>query len=197
MISYLSGTIKAISGRYVVLDVNGVGYRVVIPERMQNSLSKIGQKVNLHIYTTVNIREGTFVLFGFESPEELGFFELLLTVSGIGPKYAQAILSSVDLQTLQLAIIKGDDQYLKKISGIGSKTAQRIILELKTKIMTADLGTAGDRDFTSEGEAIDALVSLGYTTYNAREALKEISDKAKSTEDKVKEALKVLGKGKK
>ena len=194
MISYLSGIIKAIGQKYIILDVNGVGYRVTIPERIHSTLAKMGEKVNMYIYSLLNAREGIFVLYGFESPEELNFFELLLTVSGVGPKYAQGILSSVDLQTLQLAIIKGDDVYLKKVSGIGTKTAQRIILELKTKILTADLGTAaGDRDFTSEGEAIDALVTLGYSAFNAREALKSVSEKAKTTEDKIKEALKMLG----
>ena len=194
MISYLSGAILAVGQKYVILDVNNVGYRVTIPERIQDSLSKIGEKVNFFIYPLLNVREGTFELYGFRQIEELNFFELLLTVSGVGPKYAQGILSSVDLQTLQLAIIKGDDVYLKKVSGIGTKTAQRIILELKTKIMTADLGTAvGDRDFTSEGEAIDALVTLGYSAFNAREALKSVSEKAKTTEDKIKEALRVLG----
>ena len=133
MISYLSGAILAVGQKYVILDVNNVGYRVTIPERIQDSLSKIGEKVNFFIYPLLNVREGTFELYGFRQIEELNFFELLLTVSGVGPKYAQGILSSVDLQTLQLAIIKGDDVYLKKVSGIGTKTAQRIILELKTK----------------------------------------------------------------
>lgn len=195
MISYLSGIIRAIGQKYIILDVNGVGYRVTIPERIHSTLAKMGEKVNMYIYSLLNAREGTFDLYGFESPEELNFFELLLTVSGVGPKYAQAILSSVDLQTLQLAIIKGDDVYLKKVSGIGTKTSQRIILELKTKILTADLGTAaGDRDFTSEGETIDALVTLGYSAFNAREVLKSVSEKAKTTEEKIKEALKILAK---
>lgn len=193
MISYLSGEVRAAGEKYVILDVSGVGYRVVIPERTQNSLSKVGQKVNFFIHSMINVREGTFELYGFQTPEELKFFELLLTVSGVGPKYAQSILSSVDLQTLQLAIIRGDDQYLKKVSGIGNKTAQRIILELKTKVMTADFGTGGDRDFAAEGEAIDAMITLGYSAYQAREALKSVSEKAKRTEDKIKEALKILG----
>jgi holliday junction DNA helicase RuvA len=196
MISYLSGIIRDVSENAVIIDVNGVGYRVVIPEKIHSSLSKIGGEVNLYIRSAINVREGTFDLYGFDSPEELKFFNLLITVSGIGPKNAQNILSEVDMQTLQLAIVKGDDQYLKKVSGIGGKTAQRIILELKTKVMTSDLGSVDRRDLGAESEAIDALVSLGYSIYQARDVLKEVSKKAKTIEDKVKEALRLLGKNK-
>ncbi|MDO8495518.1 MAG: Holliday junction branch migration protein RuvA [bacterium] len=193
MISFLAGTIEAVFDKAVILNTNGVGYRVILPERVHGILAKLGEQVKLFIYPNFNTREGTFVLYGFEKPEELAFFELLLTVSGVGPKSAQGILSTVDLPTLQLAIVKGDDQYLKKISGVGSKTAQRIILELKTKLATVDFGT--DRDFASEGEALDALVALGYTVYHAREALKDVTE-ATTSEEKIRKALRILGKGK-
>ena len=196
MISYLSGVIKDILENTVIIDVGGVGYRVVIPERLQNSLSKKGEKINLYIYSSIHVREGTLEMYGFKDLAELRFFELLITVSGIGPKHAQNILSSVDLQTLQLAIVQGDDTYLKKVSGIGGKTAQRMILELKTKVMTQNLSASETRDLGVEGEIIDALVALGYSTYQAREALKEVSKKSKNIEDKVKEALRILGKKK-
>lgn len=196
MISFLDGTIEAVFEGGVILNANGVGYRVILPERVHGSLSKVGGKVKLFIHTNFNTREGNFDLYGFEKPEELAFFKLLLTVSGIGPRSAQSLLSSVDLATLQLAIIKGDHEYLRKISGIGPKTSQRIILELKNKLLEKDLGVGQDRDFASEGEAIDALVTLGYSAYNAREALKEVSADAKTSEGKIKEALKILGKSK-
>lgn len=191
MISFLAGTIEAVFEKAVILNTNGVGYRVTLPERVRGIVSKVGQQVKLFIYPNFNTREGTFDLYGFEKAEELAFFELLLTVSGVGPKSAQNMLSMVDLPTLQLAIAKGDDQYLKKVSGIGNKTAQRIILELKTKLAMMDFGV--ERDLASEGEALDALVTLGYSGYQAREALKDVND-AKTTEEKVRKALRILGK---
>ncbi len=133
-------------------------------------------------------------LYGFTTPEELNFFELLTTVSGIGPKSAQAILSSADLQTLQIGIIRGDGDYLHKVSGIGEKTANRLVLELKSKILSADLGvTAASADLGSESEAIDALITLGYSQYQARDVLKHVAKTANTSEEKLKEALKILG----
>ena len=197
MISFISGTIEAVSDRSVIVNTGGLGYRVILPERVHGILSKVGSQVKLFFYTNFNSREGIFDFYGFEKPEELAFFQLLLTVSGVGPKSAQGLLSSVDLQTLQLAIIRGDDNYLRKLTGIGSKTSQRIILELKNKLLEKGLGVGQDRDFASEGEAIDALVALGYSAYQGRETLKEVSANAKTSEDKIKEALKILGKSKK
>ena len=194
MISFISGTIEAVSDSSVIVNTNGVGYRVVLPERVHGILSKVGSQVKLFIYPNLNTREGTFELYGFETSEELSFFSLLLTVSGVGPKSAQGLLSSVDLPSLQLAIVKGDSEYLRKLSGIGPKTSQRIILELKTKLMEKDYGMNKDRDFASEGEAIDALVSLGYSAYHAREAVKVVTAEAKTSEEKIKQALKILAK---
>lgn len=196
MISFLSGTIEAVLDKAVILSTGGVGYRVILPERVHSILAKVGQQVKLFVYPNFKVREGSFDLYGFEKPEELSFFELLLTVSGVGPKSAQSVLSKVDLPTLQLAITKGDEQYLKKVSGIGGKTAQRIILELKTKLAVIDFGGGSNRDLVSEGEAIDALETLGYSAYHAREALKEVTE-AKTSEEKIKQALKILGRSKK
>jgi len=197
MISFISGTIEAVSEREIIVNTGGVGYRVILPERIHSILSKIGGKVKLFVYSNFNAREGLFDFYGFEKPEELAFFRLLLTVSGVGPRSAQGLLSSVDLQTLQLAIIKGDSEYLRKLSGVGAKSSQRIILELKGKLLEKNLGVNQERDFSSEGEAIDALVALGYSAFQARETLKEVSVNAKTSEDKIKEALKILGKTRK
>lgn len=194
MISYISGTIEAVLDSSVIVNTNGVGYRVVLPERVHGILSKVGSKVKLFIYPNFNSREGSLELYGFETPEELSFFGLLLTVSGVGPKSAQGILSSVDLPTLQLAIAKGDHEYLRKLSGIGPKTSQRIILELKNKLLEKNLGIIENRDLASEGEAIDALVSLGYTAYHSREAVKAVTTEAKTSEEKIRQALKILAK---
>jgi len=194
MIGYLSGTVQAVSSKYVIVDVNGVGYRVTMPEKNLNSIAKIGSPVKLFTHYIVNTRDGSAELFGFMSPEELNFFNLLTSISGIGPKTAQSILAAADLQQLQLGIIRGDDGYLTKVAGVGPKTAQRLVLELKNKVMTTDLGARTSGEMGAESEAIDALVSLGYSQYQARDVLKQLPDKSKTTEEKVKEALRMLGK---
>jgi Holliday junction DNA helicase RuvA len=196
MIGYIAGKVQAVTSKYVIVDVNGVGYRVTIPEKSRSSIANIGENVKLYTHFTMSPRDGAVELYGFGSPEELNFFELLTSVSGIGPKSAQSILASADLQSLQIGIVRGDDEYLRKVSGMGPKTAKRLVLELKSKILTADLGAEVGGDLGSESEAIDALVSLGYSQYQARDVLKNI-DKSGNTEDKIKEALKILGSSKK
>jgi len=194
MIGYINGTIQAISGKYTIVDVNGVGYRVTLSAKNLNSIAKIGEQVKLFTHYQTNPRDGSVELYGFISPEELNFFELLTTVSGIGPKSAQAILASADLQTLQIGIVRGDGDYLRKVTGLGEKTAHRLALELKNKIMSADVGVVAGSDAGSDSDAIDALVTLGYSQFQAREVLKMVTETAKTSEDKIKEALKLLGK---
>ncbi|MEK7151595.1 MAG: Holliday junction branch migration protein RuvA [Patescibacteria group bacterium] len=194
MIAFINGTIQAVSSKYAIVDVNGVGYRVTMSSKNLNSIAKIGEAVKLFTHYQTNPRDGSVELYGFTTPEELNFFELLTTVSGIGPKSAQTILSAADLQTLQIGIVRGDGDYLRKVTGLGEKTAHRLVLELKTKIMTADLGVKAGSDIGTDGEAIDALVTLGYSQFQARDALKQVSDSAKTSEEKIKEALRLLGK---
>ena len=197
MIGYISGVVQAISGKYVIVDVNGVGYRVTMPEKSVKSIAKIGEQVKVFTHYQTNTRDGSVELYGFTSPEELNFFELLTSVSGIGPKSAQAILASAELQTLQIGIVRGDGDYLRKVSGIGEKTAHRLVLELKNKILTTDLGVVAGSDAGSDSDAIDALVTLGYSQFQARDALKHVKNTAKTSEDKIKEALRLLGNNKK
>lgn len=194
MIGYLSGTIQTISGRQVIVDVNGVGYRVTIPEKSLKIVAKIGELVKLYTHYVMNPRDGSVELYGFTTPEELNFFGLLTSISGIGPKSAQAILSSADLQQLQLGIIKGDDGYLSKVAGIGPKTAQRLVLELKNKILKLDLGVTSDRELGSDADAIEALTALGYSQFQAREAIKAVPAKTEGAESKIREALRILSK---
>lgn len=195
MISFLQGKIQNISEKYVIIDVSGVGYRVVLGEKILKSIAKIGDEVKIFTHFILNPRDGSVELYGFTTLEELNFFELLTTVSGVGPKSAQAILSNVDLQTLQLAILRGDDGYLKKVSGVGEKTAKRLILELKNKVIGVETGKdQSGGELSSQEEAVDALVSLGYSAYQAREVVKQVPDKAKTTEEKIQEALRMLGK---
>lgn len=194
MIGYLAGTIQAITPKYLIIDVNGVGYRVVIPEKMHASIASLGSEIKLFTHFTMNPRDGAVELYGFGTPEELAFFELLTSISGIGPKSAQAILAKADLQPLQLAIIQGDETYLHKVAGLGPKTAQRLILELKEKITGVNLGPAAAGNLSSESDAIEALLSLGYSQYQARDAMKHINSKLVKSEEKITAALKLLGK---
>lgn len=194
MIGYVSGVVKAVSDKHIIVDVNGVGYRITIPEKIRNSIAKIGSAVKLFTHWSLSPHDGSVELYGFTTPEELNFFELLTTISGIGPKSAQGILSSTDLQALQIGIVRGDEKYLRKISGISEKTAQRLIIELKNKIKVIHGGQLGD--LGADSDAIDALVALGYSQRQALEVLKEVGGKAKTSEEKVKEALKLLGSNK-
>lgn len=194
MIAFLSGTIQSATDRYVIIDVAGVGYRVVIPEKKHTSIAKVGDQIKLYTHYVINPRDGEVALYGFTTPEELSFFELLTSISGIGPKSAQSILSKADLQPLQLAIIQGDQHYLHKVAGLGPKTAQRLILELKEKIAGIRLSDESAAGLTSDREAIEALMALGYSQYQARDAMKHVDAKHTKSEDKITAALKLLAK---
>src|SRR3989344_5993877 len=194
MIGYVSGQLLSVTGNRVIVDVNGVGYRVVIPEKKQSSIAEIGSKINFYTHFVLNPRDGQVELYGFATPEELAFFELLTSISGIGPKSAQGILSKADLQPLQLAIIQGDETYLHKVAGLGPKTAQRLILVLKEKIAGVNLGPAAAGNLSSESDAIEALMALGYSQYQARDAMKQVDAKLEKSEDKITAALKILAK---
>ncbi len=161
---------------------------------MLSSLPKIGSEIKLYTHFTMNPRDGVVELFGFSSPEELGFFEMLTSISGIGPKSAQAVLAKSDLQPLQLAIIQSDETYLRKVAGLGPKTAQRLILELKEKIASVNLGDVAQANLASDTDAVEALVALGYSQYQARDAMKLIDPALEKSEAKITAALKMLAK---
>ena len=131
-------------------------------------------------------------MYGFQTKEDLELFNLVTSVNGIGPKSAIGILSAIEPKHLKAAIINDDADYLKKISGLGPKTAQRLILELKNKIDYLDVGDMQGVDLGQEGQAMEALLALGYSSSQAKDALKEA--KGKTLEERVKEALKLLGK---
>ncbi len=193
MIAYLSGKIIYQSAflkkdNFVVLDCNGVGYKVYVTDKVLNGI-KIGETITLHIYTQV--AETVLDLYGFLTREELDFFELLLTISGIGPRSDLDILRKAKIEDLIKGVESGDFQLLAKISGIGPKTAEKIVVGLKDKLTggyNVD-SKAWDSDF---GDALEALISLGYNAVQAREALNQSS--SIKMEEKIKEALKILGK---
>ena len=187
MISYVSGTVIEKSTRFVVVDVGGVGYRVFVTEDTLRLL-KIGVAATLKTHHAV--REDTEELFGFLDEEDLKLFELLLGVPGIGPKTALNILNVATPETLRRSITSGETAYLTKISGIGRKTAEKIVLELKEKLGKGQESTT----LKEEVDALEALKSLGYSHAEAREALRDVPKEIASTSDKVKHALKMLGK---
>ena len=191
MISFLEGTIEHLGDKYVVLNTGGIGYRVTLSPRVLNTVAKSEGKVKLHIHSQMNMREGTFDMYGFDKKEDLDLFHLLTTVSGIGPKGAQNILSSVEPSHLKAAVINQDADYLKRVSKIGPKVIQRLILELKGKVDHLE-GDITGIDLGQDGQATEALLVLGYSSAQAKEALKDT--KAETLQERVREALKILGK---
>jgi len=187
MIASLKGKIKFKTEKFVILDVNDVGYKVFCSDHILKKLDKDPVELFIHLQTRENILD----LYGFLTFEELEFFEILISVSGIGPKAALSVMMLASVQTLKQAIASGQKTLLTKVSGIGQKTAERIILELKSKVFVPidDI-----KQLSSDSEAIDALVSLGYTSGQSREALKQVPGKVKGVEKRIKEALKILGK---
>jgi Holliday junction DNA helicase RuvA len=189
MISYLTGSIKFKTNSFITLLIGGVGYKVFVPANLLTD-TKLSQQISLFIHTQV--KEDVFDLYGFLTQEELTLFEFFLGVSGIGPKTALAIFSNSKLPKIKEAIIKGDVDFFTSIPRLGKKNAQKIIIELRTK-----LGSIGELDLISDSgetkEIIEALKSFGFNALEAREAVKSIKDLEGSTSDKIKQALKWLG----
>ena len=187
MIGHLKGTLLRQDLKSIILDVSGVGYKIYTNT---TSLEPAKDKT-LEFWTYLAVRENALDLYGFKTKEELDFFELLVSsVSGIGPKSAMTIMSVATLQNLRHAISTGDTSHLTKVSGVGKKNAEKIVVELRDKLegLDGDLGhlISGDID------ALEALKSLGYGEREAREALKKaVGD---TTEKKVRSALKNLNK---
>ena len=192
MISFLEGKIEHRGDKYVILNVGGIGYKVTVSPKLLNILTKSTPVVKLHIHSQLNMREGTFDMYGFQTKEDLELFNLVTSVNGIGPKSAIGILSTIEPKHLKAAIINDDADYLKNVSGLGPKTAQRLILELKNKVDYLDIGDVGDIDLGQEGQATEALLALGYSPSQAKDALKEA--KGDTLEKRVREALRLLGK---
>ena len=206
MFYYVSGPVAHMEANLAVIDCGGVGYAC---RTTSHTLSKLKQGESAKLFTHLNTREDAMELFGFGTQEELNLFRQLISVSGVGPKAALSILSATTPANLALSIITGDEKALTCAPGIGKKIAQRVILELKDKLMKethmddSDL-SAAITDHTAEAagapargklsEAQDALLVLGYTRAEAQSALRSIDIAALSLEDIIKEALKKLKK---
>ncbi len=191
MISRLTGTLAHIDAKYIVLDVQGVGYKVFTTV---DSMSKLGkEKTPITLWTYLAVRETALDLYGFTSLSELDFFELLITISGIGPKTALGILNAASVQALETAIQTGDTSHITKISGIGKKVADKIVMELKDKIDKVSHSEESKSAMKTDTDALEALKALGYSQNEARDALKEVPKSVMKTNEKVREALKILG----
>ncbi len=198
MIATLTGKVADVGGESCIIDVNGVGYRVLMPLPALETLSRTTEPVKVH--THFHLREDGASLFGFLSLEDKVIFEKIIGVSGIGPKTALAILSSLSGDSFREAIENEDHRVLTAISGVGLKTAQRLVLELKGKLGRITRSVTGDikaapRYVSSIGDAVDALVALGYPQKEAAVAVDSVykQDKDMTTPEMVRLALRNLG----
>lgn len=189
MIISIEGTIEFIGEKYAIVKTgNGVGYKVFLSE---DTIRKIPEKdANVKLWTHHYIREDTSALYGFLAFSELDLFERLISISGIGPKGALGVLGVAPVDTLKKAIAAGDTSYLTRVSGIGKKMAEKIVLELKDKLSGKSAVTAPE--LQEEADVLDALVALGYSHKEARDALARVPSCMGDTSARVKEALKKL-----
>ena len=204
MISYIRGELCDIEEQKAIVDVNGVGYGIYMPQQALSLLPPMGQQVKIHTY--LNIREDAMQLFGFLTKEDLNVFRLLIGVNGIGPKAGLHILSCLSPDELRFAVLSGDAKAISATPGIGKKTAEKLILELKDKLNIEDMlehaAHGGDSEDLASGtdtasntmqaEAVQALTALGYGSAESLRAVKKSSPECSSVEDILKEALKFL-----
>ncbi len=204
MIGYIKGTIEEIEADCIYLDRDGVGFRILMPG---SALDRLQSGAFLKVYTYMNVKEDAITLFGFLTEDDLQIFRLLLGVNGVGPKAALGILGSLSADTLRFAVLSDDAAAIAKAPGIGKKTAQKLILELKDKFSLEEAfekklastgAAAGDAaavqgDPSAESDAIQALVALGYSNTEALQAVKKVgADGTMDSEAILKQALKYI-----
>jgi holliday junction DNA helicase RuvA len=186
MIHSVSGKLTEKHDTYIVIEVSGIGFRIFFPEEHASRLPSVGDPI--HMFSYLHVREDALELYGFLTEAELSFFEKLISVSGIGPKSAQNILAVAPIDRLIAAINEGKAELLTKASGIGRKTADRIILELKGKIEIRGAKTIVGL-MESDQEIEETLVSLGYSRADAKSAVSKINPRTQGFKDRLKEAL--------
>lgn len=189
MIGFLEGKLGGIAGGSALVICGGVGYKVAVSAY---ALGKIAGQETVALYIHTHVREDQLNLFGFLDEDELEMFELLISVSGIGPKAALGILSIADPNTIRTAIVHKDASLLTRVSGVGKKTAEKVIVELQNKVKESELhGTA---QAVADQDALEALTAMGYTVGDAREALKLVAPDIRDVGARIRQALKNLGK---
>lgn len=199
MFAYIKGILDEISTNFVVIDVGGLGYKIYVTEPVIQNIGNVGDVVKLHTYYHV-MQDNSVCLYGFLTKEELRMFELLISVSGIGAKSAIVTLSNMDPSSFALAVITDNVAVLNKIPGVGKKTAQRIILELKDKIKTEEAVAKAPEnspvaiDNENCQDAVQALQILGYNKKDIEKAFEKIANKDVSVEELIKKGLTLLSK---
>lgn len=200
MFSYIKGELAEINNDHIVIDRDGIGFQIFVPMLVFEHLPAIGSEIKIHIY--FQVREDAFVLYGFLDKDELDMFKLLIGVSGIGPKGGLGILSAITVDDLRFAILSGDAKAIAKAPGIGAKTAQRVILELKDKVdfeeafekkleHSADSRFPADDTAQIRNDAVLALVALGYSQTESLKAVTKVEISGDmEIEDVLKKALK-------
>ncbi|MEM8530037.1 MAG: Holliday junction branch migration protein RuvA [Chloroflexota bacterium] len=195
MIASVRGTLLSIGMDHVVVEIGGLGLQVFVPQTVLSELNAIGSEVRLHTYT--HIREDALALYGFSFPEQRKLFEMVLSVTGIGPKVALSILSAAPIQEIQGAIVGSDTTRLSRIPGIGKKTAERLVLELKSKIDITGLPTpsaATPALMAANNELTEMLVSLGFSATEANAAIQSLpADAPDNLEERLRLALRYFG----
>ena len=202
MISYIKGELTDILSDLIVVETGGVGYNIFVPVSVIDGLPSIGDEIK--IYTYLNVKEDEMSLFGFLTRDDLNMFKMLISVNGIGPKVAIGALSNISSDDLRFAVLSDDVAAIKALPGIGPKTAQKLIIELKDKLKLDEVfesalaknaakNNASNNVMLIRNDAVDALVSLGYSSTDALNAVKAVKDiENKDSETVLKEALKNL-----
>ena len=199
MFAYIKGTLEYKMEGYVIVDVHGIGYKIFMSETGIEKLGNIGDTVKVHTY--LKVREDDMSLFGFNTAEELSMFELLISVSGVGAKTALSMLSCIEPSKFALAVITNDLKTLTKIPGVGAKSAQRIVLELKDKLKTekavdtsenSEIAESIEKDNKLE-DAVSALQVLGYNRKEIEKIFEKVEISDFSVEDLIKKGLQLLG----
>ena len=198
MISYIKGELADVFDGGIVVEANGIGYGIFISGRVANLLPPMGSEVKIHTY--LNVREDAMQLFGFLTRDDLEIFRLLIGVNGIGPKGALGILSALSADELRFAVIAGDVKAITKAPGIGKKTAERLLIELKDKLSAEEFlerSVSGGGEWTEnetdvQKEAVQALVALGYSSTESMQAVKKTGLQNVSVEEILKQVLKMM-----
>lgn len=189
MIGSLRGKIILRDGNHILVEVGGVGYRVLVPSRIASDTSE-----NISLFTYTHVREDALELFGFSEISDMKLFENLISVSGVGPKTAMLIFSFSDRQSIIKAVIEGDVDFFTKVPRLGKKNAQKIIIELKSKLKDTNSLDLSEPESAENDEIIQALVGFGFSAKESQDILKKLDKNLKTPEEKIKMALKYFGK---
>ncbi len=196
MFAYIKGSLEIKSTNYVVIEAGGIGYKIYMSTKSIGTIGNVGENVKIH--THYHVREDDISLYGFNTEEELRMFEILISVSGVGVKSALTMLSDISPASFAMAVINDDVTRLTKVPGVGKKTAQRLILELKDKLKSEDISgeeisKTDIKEDKVDNDVIIALQVLGYNKKEIEQALEKIDTKDLTVEDTIKTALKYLG----